>query len=397
MKTAYFDCFSGVSGDMCLGALIDAGMPLGYLERELKKLGIKGYSLRKRRVRRSGMAATKVDVVLQFPGRIGRGQPVTWAGIERIIDRSGLHEEMRRKGKAVFLKIFRAEAKVHGQPAGKVHLHELGGTDCLVDVFGTLIGLEYLGIKRIISSPVNTGSGSVNTGHGVIPVPAPAAAEMLRGVPVYASGDPCELTTPTGAALLTALAEDFGPMPLLVPDRIGIGAGARDIGGRPNILRIFIGEAAGRPVQGHIMVIESNIDDMNPQVYGHLMARLFREGALDVFLTQGIMKKSRPGVKLTVLCNDQDKDVLIQTIFRESTTIGLRYYAAERITMDREMRQVETVYGPVRVKCARLGKSASRCSPEYEDCRRLAERNHVPLLSVLEAAGRKAGKQLKKR
>jgi pyridinium-3,5-bisthiocarboxylic acid mononucleotide nickel chelatase len=390
MKIAYFDCFSGASGDMCLGALVDAGVPVDELVKELGKLPVRGFHLKARKVRRSGISATKVDVLLDAGSSDERKKARRWADIHDIIRKSSFSSATKERAKAIFTRLFKAEARVHGEQMSKVHLHELGAVDCLVDIFGTLAGLELLGIEKVYASPLNLGGGSVKTAHGVLPVPAPATAEILRDVPVYSSGGPFELTTPTGAAILKSLACGFGEMPPLVTERIGTGAGERDIEGRPNILRLLVG--APHRDEGHkaVTVIETNIDDMNPQVYGHLIELLFGKGALDVFMTQVIMKKMRPGVSLTVLCEREKRDDLAALILRETTSIGVRWYEVSRLTMERELREVSTKYGKVRVKASGSGGTATKVVPEYEDCRKLAKKNGVPLLDVIEEA-RRAG------
>ena len=395
MKIAYFDCFSGISGDMCLGALVDAGIPLNEIEKRLKKLPVRGYRLTEKKVKRAGIAATKVDVNLK--SAISGRQSVVrrWKDIKKIIKTSTLSDDVKKKGYEIFKRIFEAEARVHGMSIDRVHLHELSGTDSLVDIFGTLTGLELLGFERIYSSPINLGSGFVNTAHGVLPVPAPATAELLKGVPVYSSGIPSELTTPTGAAIIKTLSAGFGEMPFFIPDHIGLGAGSRDFKDRPNVLRVLIGNSSSPPFgkggmggfsNETITVIETNIDDMNPQIYEYIIERLFKEGALDVYLTQIIMKKTRPGIKMSVLCNSDKRDNLINLIFKETTTIGVRCYETNRVTMKRETKYVETKYGKVRVKYSVFGNSVSKSAPEYEDCRKLAKEKGIPLISVIDEA-----------
>ncbi len=388
MKIAYFDCFSGVSGDMCLGALVDAGASLKGIEEVLKNLPVRGYRLSARKVKRSGLAATKVDVAVAGPSK---RPAMRWTDIGRLIEGSSLSGVMKEEGRKIFRCIFGAEAKVHGEGLKKVHLHELGAVDCLVDVFGTLIGLEMLGIEKVFASAINLGSGFVQTGHGMLPVPAPATAELVRGVPIYSSKVPFELTTPTGAALMRSLSESFGEMPLFVPEKTGSGAGSREIEGFPNVLRLFIGEMNPLPAE-RVTVIETNIDDMNPQVYGHVVDRLMDLGALDVFLTNIMMKKMRPGIKLSVICAHGDRDALIDTILKETTSIGVRYYEAPRATMKREFRSVKTKYGTVRVKVSK-GRHAEKSVPEYEDCRKIARKSGASLIDVIEEAKRAAAKK----
>ena len=378
---AYLDCFSGISGDMLLGALVDAGVPLSHIEKELTMLKLKGYALSEKKVVRAGLAATKVDVTL---GAKGGGQKVRgWKEVQKMIRESRLSEGIKKQGHTIFKKLFEAEAKVHGETINTAHLHELGCVDCCVDIFGALIGMAFLGVEISYASPVNVGSGSTMTSHGVLPVPAPATAEILRGVPCYASGPSFELTTPTGAVLLRTFSSGFGTMPHFIPEAIGLGAGGADPDNWPNVLRIMIGDVCQDLQNETVTVIETNIDDMNPQVYEYVMERLFDHGALDVYLTPVIMKKSRPGTLLGVLCSADKKYVLMDIIFKETTTIGMRFYDACRVTMTREMGHVRTRYGKVRVKVSSFGNGIQRKTPEYEDCRRLALDAKVPLAEIM--------------
>jgi uncharacterized protein (TIGR00299 family) protein len=395
LKIAYFDCFSGISGDMCLGALVDAGMPLKKIEEGLKKLPVTGYKLSARKVKRSCVSCTKVDVQIG-KGKGQRKEGRRWEDIERIINKSSLSDDIKQQGLGIFRRLFKAEAEVHGETFNSVHLHELGAVDCLADIFGTLIGLELFGVEAVYSSPVNLGGGYVNTAHGMLPVPAPATVAMLKGVPVYSSCTPFELTTPTGAAILKSSSSGFGEMPLFVPERTGIGAGSRDIKNRPNVLRIFIGDVYKETSHDAVTVIETNIDDMNPQVYGYLVDMLFKKGALDVFMTQTVMKKMRPGVKLSVLCNEAVRNDLMHLILRETTSIGVRYYEASRVRMERSSRHVSTKHGKVGIKVSSLG-GFEKCSPEYEDCKSIARKSGVPLLQVIDEAKRAAAVEIKKK
>lgn len=384
MRTAFFDCFSGVSGDMCLGAIVDAGVPLDEISRRLRLLPVRGYRLESRTVRRAGISATKVDVIVR-----GKAHPArVWGDVRRMIGTSRLPEGIKEQGTEIFRRLFSAEAKVHSLPVSRVHLHELGAVDCLVDVFGTLIGLEALGVSGVCASALNLGSGTVETAHGTLPIPAPATAELLRGVPVHASDAGFELTTPTGAAIVSTLAGSFGPMPLMRIERTGYGAGGREIAGQPNVLRLVIGSADAVSSQEEVMVIETNIDDMNPQVYEQVIDRLFAEGALDVFLTQIMMKKTRPAVKLSVLCRPQLRDAMIRALFEETTTIGVRYYTAGRTVMQRKRGAVRTAFGPVATKIARSGDIGKE-TPEFASCVRRAKARAVPVIRVLDAAGKR--------
>jgi uncharacterized protein (TIGR00299 family) protein len=391
---AYFDCFSGISGDMTLGALVDAGVPLNKLSEELSRLPVKGYKLASKTVKRAGMRASKVDVVLKRSAVSGQPSAKRWKDIEKIIKTSTLPDEIKQKGLSVFKRLFEAEARVHGGSFDEIHLHELGAVDCIVDIFGSLIGLDMLGIDTVYASALNLGSGSIRSEHGLLPVPAPASVELLKGIPVYSSDVKFELTTPTGAALISSLSSGFGPMPHMNILKAGVGAGDKEFREQPNIMRLFIGEKTGsRGVlqyartksEESITVIETNIDDMNPQVYEYVMEMMFRAGALDVFLTQIIMKKGRPGIKLSVLCNQDKQEALSEIIFRETTSIGLRFYRADRKTLQREIMSMDTKYGRVRLKKARLGKEIQKVSPEYEDCKKIAKKFNIPLLEVLKA------------
>ncbi|NOZ68321.1 MAG: nickel pincer cofactor biosynthesis protein LarC [Deferribacteres bacterium] len=378
---AYLDCFSGISGDMFLGALVDAGVPIEELTKELGRLPVKGYELAAREVRRSSLRATKVDVIIKDSGQQETGHR-KFRDIKKIIESSSLPGPVRQKGLSIFRRLFEAEARVHGGRYDRVHLHELGAVDCIVDIFGTLIGLDMLEVDTVYSSPLNLGRGTIKTHHGLLPVPAPAAVELLKDTPVYASDISFELTTPTGAVLVSSLAGGFGPVPEMQISMTGTGAGTKDFREQPNVLRIFIGSRVDRG-DGGISVIETNIDDMNPQVYEYVMDKLFKAGALDVFLTQIIMKKGRPGIKLTVLCTEDKKDDLINIILRETTSIGLRFYSAGRKTLPRSIKLVETKFGTVNVKVIQAGTKSRRISVEYEDCKRIAEKLDIPLAEVM--------------
>ncbi|MEW6602422.1 MAG: nickel pincer cofactor biosynthesis protein LarC [Nitrospirota bacterium] len=342
--------------------------------------------------------------------------------MERIIKASSLSGDIKQKGLEIFKRLFEAEAKAHGEKFDEVHLHELGATDCIVDVFGTIIGLDILGIEKVYASPLNLGGGFVKTVHGVLPVPAPATAEILKTkiqdsrlrrvagatkFKIYSDGTDFELTTPTGAAIIRETASGFGNMPEMIIEKIGVGAGGRDIKDKPNVLRLFIGESkteACPPIppsarggeRGVVTVIETNIDDMNPQIYEYVMERLFKAGALDVFLTQLIMKKGRPGIKLTVICGREKLEEISKIILEETTTIGLRFYEAGRKTLNREIKKLDTKLGKVSFKTSKLGDKVMRVTPEYEDCKRIARKTGRPLLEVMRstsAASLKKGKK----
>jgi uncharacterized protein (TIGR00299 family) protein len=383
VKIAYFDCFSGISGDMCLGALVDAGISIKDLEKNLKKIPLDGYKLTSRKVERNHIAAKKVNVVIATE-RKDKG-PKRWRDIERVIKKSSLSEEIKRKGRGVFERLFKAEAKVHGESFDTVHLHEIGAVDTIVDIFGTIIGLTILGIEKVYASPINLGSGYVELGSTVLPVPAPATAEILKKVPVYSRHIPSELTTPTGAAIIKEISSGFGDIPPMEIEKIGIGAGQKDFKVSPNVLRLFIGELEGSLAKHgeQVTVIEANIDDMNPQVYEYVMEKLFKAGALDVFLTQVIMKKGRPGVKITVLSNEGQRDELIRIILKETSTTGIRFAEMKRSILQREMKSIDTEFGKVRIKFSQLSNGTLKMTPEYEDCKRIAKQLNIPLVDII--------------
>lgn len=385
MKIAYFDCFSGISGDMCLGALVDAGAGIGKIRSLLGNLPVRHFDLRARKVSRCGLASTKVDVVLE---KGSNASPVRWKEIEAIINKSKIDEKIRDQGLHIFRKLFEAEARVHGERFEAVHLHELGGIDCIVDIFGTVIGLDLLGVRKVYASPINLGSGTIKSDHEILPVPAPATAELLKGLPVYSSDVPFELTTPTGAAILAGLGVEAIPFPAMRIEGTGYGAGNRDLKNLPNTLRISVGEgegaAPGTAAHAGVIVMETNIDDMNPQFYENVIDKLFKAGALDVFLENIIMKKGRPAVKLTVIAEEHTCDGLASLIFRETTTIGLRFYKAGRRVLSREIRKFKSGFGEVRVKIARLEGDIVNVSPEYDDLKALSKRTGQPMKKLSE-------------
>ncbi|HAK60247.1 MAG TPA: nickel pincer cofactor biosynthesis protein LarC [Nitrospiraceae bacterium] len=382
MTLAYFDCFSGISGDMTLGALVDAGVSIEDLRAELAKLDLPGYEITTEKVTRSGLAATKVDVILDKKEQPARRLP----DIRTIIEKSSLSPAIKKNSMTIFERLAEAEARVHGTTIDKVHFHEVGAVDAIVDIVGSVIGLELLRITKIIGSPVNTGSGSVHTSHGRLPVPAPATAELLRGIPLYNSSVAFELTTPTGAAIISTISSFFGPLPQMKLDRVAYGAGNKDLPGQPNVLRLMIGEPVAEYEEDASMIIETNIDDMNPQVYDYLIERLMHEGAQDAYLVPIIMKKGRPAVLLSVLTDKANMDAVLDTVFRESTSIGVRIHEVGRRKLNRETHEVTTSYGTIRVKVSKRGDEILTVTPEYEDCKRIAKEKQVPLKAVMEEA-----------
>ncbi|HSC45538.1 MAG TPA: nickel pincer cofactor biosynthesis protein LarC [Candidatus Acidoferrum sp.] len=384
MKLAYFDCFSGVSGDMTLGALVDAGCAVGLLRSGLAGLQVPGWTISAEKVWKNGMAATLVRVATE-----DQGKHRSLSAILRILDESQLSQQVKRNAAAIFRKLGEAEAAVHDVPLEKIHFHEVGAVDAIVDIVGACIGFESLGIEKFACSALNVGGGTAKMAHGVLPVPAPATAKLLQGKPTYSNGVQKELVTPTGAAIVATLCEVFGPQPAMSVGAIGYGAGSADLEGQPNVVRIMIGESADKVVAGfdeEIAVIEANLDDMNPQIYGYVLEKALAAGALDVYTTPVQMKKNRPGTLLTLLCRPTDTNGLMALVFAETTTLGARTYRAQRRTLPRETVNVETKYGNVHIKLSRVNGSIRHVAPEYEDCRKLAAEKNVPLQQVIQEA-----------
>ena len=384
MKLAYFDCFSGISGDMTLGALLDAGCDLAQLRAELRGLQVPGLDLSAEKIWKNGMAATCVHVKTEDQQR---HRPLS--AILQILRDSNLASPVRDRASAIFQKLGEAEARVHDLPIEKIHFHEVGAVDAMVDIVGACIGFHALAIEKFACSPLNVGGGTVKMAHGVLPVPAPATANLLQGKPTYSNGVQRELVTPTGAAIVATLCDSFGPQPPMRVSAIGYGAGVAELEGQPNVLRIMIGETAGKVVPGYdqeITVIEANLDDMNPQIYGYFQEKALAAGALDVFTTPVQMKKNRPGTLLTVLCQPADAQTLMTLIFAETTTFGVRSYSAQRRVLPRESVKVNTSFGEVRIKLSRVNGRILHASPEYDDCRKLAEEKNVPLQRVINEA-----------
>lgn len=391
-KLAFLDCSSGIAGDMFLGACLDAGAPAALLLAELSKLPVGSYELKPIRVLRSGIAATHVEI--SIPGN----QPERHLHhVEEIIDKSALSETVKTQSRKIFSRLAEVEGKLHDKPASKVHFHEVGAVDAILDVVGACVGMELLGIGDLVCSPLNVGSGRVEAAHGSLPVPAPATAELLRGAPIYSSGVEGELVTPTGAAIVTTFARSFGQFPAMMVERIGYGAGTKDFKGHPNVARLFIGDrtpnsALRTPKSDAVSIIEANIDDMSPQLYGYFAERAFAAGALDVTCAAIQMKKNRPGLLVRVMAPPERADALSDLFFSETTTIGLRIHDARRKVLEREWATVDTEFGPVRIKLAKRDGRVVNAAPEYEDCQRLAEEKSVPLKEVMRAAQTAYGK-----
>jgi pyridinium-3,5-bisthiocarboxylic acid mononucleotide nickel chelatase len=382
MRIAHFDCFSGISGDMTLGALVSAGWPFERLESLPRRLGLEGVRVATEPARRGPFAATRIVVSVE------RDQPHRHLRhVVAAIEAGEIGAGVKERARAVFTRLAAAEAAVHGSTPEKVHFHEVGAADALVDVVGAVEGLESLGVERVYASPPRLGGGTVESEHGVIPVPAPATLELLRGVPVELGPLPIELTTPTGAALLATLVADWAGPPAFRLERTGTGAGTRDPREWPNVLRVMIGEAAGGPaLRRRVAVLETALDDENPQVIAALVPQLLGDGALDAMLVPTVMKKGRPGVWLTVIAEPGAADALAARLLTETSSLGVRLRFDERYELARRIEQVETSYGSIAVKVASLPDGGERAVPEFESVRAAAERAGRPLREVAEAA-----------
>lgn len=403
-RLLYLDCFSGASGDMILGALIDASVPFPEVAKVVDSLGLDGVSVAHRRVNRSGIGATKFRVIdgqhadthdhlhtsdhghthdhhhspdnalahsHQLPNEANHHRGLS--EITEVVERSALSPTGRARAVALFRRLAEVEADIHQMPVEDVHLHEVGAVDSIVDIVGAVFALEWIGADRIVASPLNVGSGTVVCAHGELPVPAPATTRLLGNAPIYAAGPSVELLTPTGALLITAYADAYGPMPSMRIAQTGYGAGDRDLEGRPNVVRAFVGDTADSTEElERVVVLECEIDDMNPQIYGLLMDRLVEAGALDVFYTPIQMKKNRPGTLVTIIVSPEHREALMSVLFAESTTIGVRVTETSRECLDREMVVVESPLGAVRVKVARRNGVVVNAAPEFDDCARVA-------------------------
>jgi len=388
MKTLYFDCFSGISGDMIIGALLDLGLDFEHLKKELKKLNIEDYKIYSKKIVKNGITATKFYVIENKHHKHHHHER-NIKEINSIINKSKLNNEIKNKIKKIFLKIAAAEAKVHKTSINKVHFHEIGAIDTIIDIAGAVIGLDKLKVEIIHCSKLNTGTGFVSFSHGKFLIPAPATAEMLKDVPIYHNNIKFELVTPTGAAIISTLSENFGEMPAMQLEKIGYGAGTKDLQ-QPNVLRVFYGELDEdfRDFDDKIMIMETNIDNMNPEVFPYIVERLMENGALDAYTEPINMKKNRIGIKITVLCDKNNIDKLSKIIFEETSTLGIRIFPAGRKKLEREIKTIKTRYGNIRVKISKLNNKIKNINPEYEDCVRIARKYKIPLRKIYEIVNR---------
>ena len=382
-RVIYFDCFSGISGDMILGSLVDLGVDVKLIRKELKKINLKGYKLTSHQVKRNGIMGTKVNVVID-PSIQKRNQARSFTDIKKLIVKSSLSENVKTDSIEIFRRIGTVEAKIHGTSLDKIHFHEIGAIDSIVDIVGGAICMSLLNIDIVFSSALNTGEGLINCEHGTIPIPAPATLKLLEGIPCYSSGTKNELTTPTGAAFIEYYGSKFGSLPTMNIMKSGYGAGSHEIKEIPNLLRVVLGEVLIPSKIITMKVIETNIDDMNPEFYDHIMSQLLIAGAADVFLTAVHMKKNRPGTLLTTVVSNDKFHSVVQIILEETSTFGIRHYDVVRTELKRENKLIKTPFGKVRIKIGTFAGSRLTVSPEYEDCKKLALKKGIPVKRVYE-------------
>jgi len=378
-RILYIDCFSGIAGDMMLGALLDLGLSRSHLEEQLRTLDLPQWQLRTDRCTRQGLGG--IDVQVQYPTTEDTGHGRTWSGIRSMIESSELSGGAKKTACAIFERLAQAEAHIHGVDVADVHFHEVGGVDAIVDICGTAVGLEWLGVDEVVSAAVPAPGGWTSAEHGRLPLPAPATLACLKGCDVVATNDSGEWVTPTGAAILSTITARFDSLPSMTIDAIGYGAGDRDPTNRPNLLRLVLGTSTGDGGSGELK-IEANIDDMSPELIAYLMQRLFEAEANDVWLTPIQMKKGRPATQLSVLTDEHSKGKMIQLILEESTTIGVRVLPIQRHRTTRRIESIDTAWGPVRVKVALDGDRIINRAPEFEDCQRIAREHGIPLKEV---------------
>jgi hypothetical protein len=384
MRVAYFNCFAGVAGDMIVGALLDAGLELPDLERELAKLGVGGYKIAARKTEKNGISGTKFEVVTEE-----RGVSRSAAEVVRIVEHSSLDEDVKRTSAAILLTLARVEARIHNASIDTIHLHEVGGLDAIVDVVSSVAGLKLLGVEEVRASSIHVGTGFLECRHGTLPVPAPATLALLEGVPVVSQGIEAELATPTGVAIVRTLAGGFGPMPAMCIETTGYGAGSRDLP-IPNLLRVTIGQAGSAYEADEVTLIETNIDDMSPEIIGYVCELLLSQGALDVYTTSVFMKKNRPGTLLSVLARPADEDAVVAILFKETTTLGVRIGRLRRQKLARETVEVDTRFGSATVKVSRRDGLIANVAPEYESVRKIALERSIPLKDVYDEVARAA-------
>jgi len=384
-RVIYFDCFSGISGDMILGALVSLGVDIKEIQNCLKSLNLKGCKLNSRKVKRNGLVSTKVNVVLNQTSQKSYGAR-SFNDIKSLIEKSDLPKIVKFNSISIFQHIAKVEAKVHGTTVNKIHFHEVGAIDSIIDIVGGALAMNLLDADLIVSSPINTGEGLAKCEHGILPVPAPATLELLKGIPFYSSGVKHELTTPTGAAFIGHFAEKFGSLPSMEMLSTGYGAGTHEIKNIPNLLRVVHGKTDESSDHQSMKVIETNIDDMNPEFYDYDIDQLFKVGAVDVFFAPINMKKNRPGILLSVITPAEYFASAVQVLLEETSTLGVRHYDVDRVVLPRKQKIIMTPFGKVRVKIGGLNESTKTISPEYEDCRKIALKKEIPIKRIYDEA-----------
>ena len=381
LRTAYFDCYSGISGDMILGALVDLGVDIKDIRKALKGIDLKGYKLQAKKIQRNGLACTQITVAIEKRKHQHSHPHRSFTNIKKLIERSGLSLKVKKNSIEIFKRIAKVEAKIHNTTIEKIHFHEVGGIDSIVDIVGGVWAIESLRLDKIYSSGLNIGEGFVDCAHGRLPVPAPATLKLLKGIPVFSTGVKTELTTPTGAALIGFYADKFQSVPEMTIIEDGYGAGSRVISAMPNLLRVMVGEMSLKEIDSLVM-IETNIDDMNPEIFDAVMESLFKAGALDVYFSSVIMKKSRPATKVSVLAEQKEREVLSKILLRETTSFGVRFYDVGRLTLDRGIQKLKTSYGVIKIKIGSLDGETVQAAPEFEDCRNSARKKKIPVKKV---------------
>ena len=384
IRAAYFDCYSGISGDMILGALIDLGIKLKDIEVNLKKIDLKGYKLEKKCVQRNGIAGTQIQVISKLNNNTSHPHR-KFSHIKEIISSSELPSIVKNNSIEIFKRIAKVEAQIHKTTIENIHFHEIGGIDSIVDIVGCVWAIESLKLDKIYSSALNVGEGFVDCAHGRLPVPAPATLKLLKGIPTFSSGVKKELTTPTGAAIIGFYAYKFQSMPTMKVLKDGYGAGERIVSSLPNLLRVILGEIEVSG-SGKLVMIETNIDDMNPEIYDSVMESLFKLGAIDVYFSPVFMKKNRPATKISVLAEIFNKEVLSKILLTETSSFGIRSHEVDRITLDREFKHLKTLFGIIKIKVGRLDGKIVQVTPEFEDCKKAARKNKIPVKNVYESA-----------
>jgi len=383
LRTAYFDCYSGISGDMILGALIDLGVEEKQIDKALKKIDLKGYKFQTKNVERNGIVGTQIKIVDSLKHNYSHPHR-SFSDIKKLIDQSDLSSTVKKNSVKIFEKIAKVEARIHNTTIGKVHFHEIGCVDSIVDIVGSVWAMESLELDKIYSSALNIGEGFVDCAHGRLPVPAPATLKLLKGIPVYSSGVKRELTTPTGAAIISFYAEKFQSMPPMKILKDGYGAGDRIVSSLPNFLRVILGEMEENGLEKLVM-LETNIDDMNPEIYDSVMESLFKSHAIDVFFSSIQMKKNRPATKISVLSEGSNREALSKILLTETSSFGVRFHEVDRIILDREVMGLKTSFGVIKIKLGRIEGKTVQVSPEFEDCKKAARKNKLPVKNIYES------------